>query len=466
MKFHSFLLAVVILLVGCKSVILKKDNNDKPNIIVILIDDAGYVDFGFMGSKDLETPNIDKLAKNGVVLTDAHVTSTVCAPSRAGLISGKYQQRFGFEANGTGSKESGEIGLADDVVTIADVFQQNNYKTIALGKWHLGFNSDDHPNQRGFDEFFGFLGGSRSYFPLENVNHQSMLQKNGERVKFEGYLTDILGERAVSFVEENREQPFFMYLAFNAVHTPMHAKEEHLAKYEGHPRQKLAAMTWSLDENVGKLIDKLESIGQLNNTLIFFLSDNGGATTNQSINGPLKGFKGNKFEAGHRVPFIVHWPDKIRGNKFYDGLSSSLDIFKTSIAAADIKEDEDWKLDGVNLIPYLKGEKQTEPHSKLFWRKLGKSAVRIGDDKLIKLNNYGSVLYNLKNDLGESNDLSKTDTLLHNELIKELESWDKEMMRPLWEEGDYWKERNFEIHKNLMKNKFRDVKGMNNLSNK
>ncbi|SHI57954.1 Arylsulfatase A [Arenibacter nanhaiticus] len=466
MKFHFLLLVFSVWLMGCNST---KTNpllpHKKPNIIVILIDDAGYLDFGFMGSKDLETPNIDKLAKSGVVLTDAHVTATVCAPSRAGLISGKYQQRFGFEANGTGSKQSGEIGLADDVITIADVFKQNHYKTIALGKWHLGYNEDDHPNNRGFEEFYGFLGGSRSYFPLKKVNSHSMLQQNGKQVKFEGYLTDVLGDRAVNFIQENKEHPFFMYLAFNAVHTPMDAKKEHLAKYEGHPRQKLAAMTWSLDENIGKLMNKLASTDQLNNTLIFFLSDNGGATTNQSINGPLKGFKGNKFEGGHRVPFIVHWPEKLNGNQTYDGLSSSLDIFKTSIAAADINEDENWGLDGVNLIPFLKGEKQTEPHEKLFWRKIGNSAVRIGDDKLIRLKGHGSVHYNLKNDLGESNDLSKVDTILHKKLIYQLEDWEKDIMPPLWEEGDYWKKRNFKIHKNLMEDKYRDVKGMNTLLN-
>lgn len=460
MKFLFLLLTSAIMFMGCSSIKSNIPIQKKPNIIVVLIDDAGYADFGFMGSKDLETPNIDRLASNGIIFTDAHVTSTVCAPSRAGLISGKYQQRFGFEANGTGSEETGDIGLADDVITIADVFQRNQFKTIALGKWHLGFNSDDHPNKRGFDEFYGFLEGSRSYFPLENVNARTMLQKNGKRVKFEGYLTDVLGDRAVSFIEENKEQPFFMYLAFNAVHTPMDAKEEHLIKYQGHPRQKLAAMTWSLDENIGKLIDKLKSIDQLDNTLIFFLSDNGGATTNQSTNGALKGFKGNDFEGGHRVPFVVHWPDVLKGNQSYDGLSSSLDIFKTAIAVAGIEEDSNWGLDGVNLIPYLKGEKQSEPHEKLFWRKLENSTVRMGDDKLISLKDYGSVLYNLKNDLGESNDLSEIDTLLHKQLIHQLKGWEKNMMNPLWDEGDYWKKINFEIHKNLMENKYRDVEGM------
>lgn len=460
MKFN-FVLFFLTIFISCKFTEPNKSTTRKPNVVVILIDDAGYADFGFMGSKDLETPNIDKLAENGVVFSDAHVTSTVCSPSRAGLIIGKYQQRFGFEANGTGSEDSGEIGLADDVVTIADVFKQNDYKTIALGKWHLGFNEDDSPNNRGFDEFYGFLAGSRSYFPLEKANAHSMLQQNGERVEFEGYLTDVLGDRAVGFVEENIAQPFFMYLAFNAVHTPMEAKEEHLIKYKDHPRKALAAMTWSLDENIGKLIKKLESINQLDNTLIFFLSDNGGATTNQSSNGPLKGFKGNEFEGGHRVPFIVHWTGKLKGNKTYDGLTSSLDIFKTSIVAADIKEDKDWGLDGVDLLPYLIGEKDAMPHEKLFWRKLGKSAARVGDVKLIKIENYGSVYYDLKTDIGEMYDLSKIDALTHRKLIKELEAWENNMIEPLWREGLFWEQRNFEIHKNLMLNNYRTADEMN-----
>ncbi|WP_242203584.1 sulfatase-like hydrolase/transferase [Aestuariivivens insulae] len=465
MNFNFILLVLSLLAFSCNSAQSNKKNFQKPNVIVVVIDDAGYADFGFMGCKDLETPNIDKLAKQGVVFTDAHVTSTVCAPSRAGLITGRYQQRFGFEANGTGSKESGEIGLADSVVTMADVFQQNDYKTIALGKWHLGYNEDDHPNKRGFNEFYGFLAGSRSYFPLEKVNDHNMLQQNGKQVKFEGYLTDVLGDRAAGFVKENEAQPFFMYLAFNAVHTPMHAKAEHLKKYEGHPRQKLAAMTWSLDENIGKLMNTLESAGQLDNTLIFFLSDNGGATNNQSTNGLLKGFKGNMFEGGHRVPFIVHWPKELKGNQTYTGLSASLDIFKTAIAASNIKEDENWGLDGANLLPYLKGEKQAEPHGKLFWRKLDNAAVRIGHKKLVRLENYGRVMYDLQEDIGESTDLSKTDIQEHQELMHALEKWEKDMVDPLWDEGEYWGTINFAIHKNLMENKYQDAKGMKAYSN-
>lgn len=443
-------LTIVLLFTSCNS---KKEQQllQKPNIIVILIDDAGYVDFGFMGSKDLETPHIDELAKNGVVFTDAHVSATVCAPSRAGLMTGKYQQRFGFEANNTGDEHTGDIGLSDDVVTMADVFKSNGYKTFALGKWHLGYDSSDHPNNRGFDEFYGFETGSRSYFPMKNPSKKNMLQHNGKKVVFEGYMTDVLGDQSVKYIEENKDQPFFMYLAYNAVHTPMQAKEEHLEKYKNHPRQKLAAMTWSLDENVGKLQNKLKELGIEDNTLIYFLSDNGGAANNNSSGGPLKGWKGNKFEGGHRVPFIMSWPTQIKGNQTFTGLTSSLDIFTTSLAAANITKDENLLLDGVNLLPYVKGEKQGNPHDKLFWRKLEEAAARVGDYKMVRLENYGATLYNLKDDLGENHNLN--DSIQLNILHNELQNWESKMMAPLWVEERNWMDVTFHIHQRLMENK-------------
>ena len=459
---NIFLYGFVIMLFSCVNT--KKNNNDltvlkaeseneKPNIIVIVIDDAGYVDFGFMGSEDLETPNIDALAKDGVVFTDAHVSATVCAPSRAGIITGKYQQRFGFEANNTGDIESGDIGLSNDVVTIADVFKKYDYNTIAIGKWHLGATETDHPNNRGFNEFYGFLAGGRSYFPLKNPSKEHMLQQNGNRVKFDGYLTDVLGNRSVSFVEENKDKPFFMYLAYNAVHTPMEAKEEHLLKYKNHPRKTLAAMTWSLDENIGKLRNKLKELNILDNTLIYFISDNGGAHNNTSKNGLLKGWKGNEFEGGHRVPFIVSWPAKIKGNQKFHGLTSSLDIFATSIAAASIKKEDTILLDGVNLIPYLLQRKIGNPHEELYWRKLDEAAARIGDYKLIHLKDYGSTMYNLSDDLGESINLATKDTVNHNRLLKGLLEWETKLHEPLWREGKPWEDVTYEIHQNLMENK-------------
>tara|TARA_R110002126_G_scaffold72364_1_gene180907 strand:- start:79061 stop:80512 length:1452 start_codon:yes stop_codon:yes gene_type:complete len=458
----SVILCVIIVLVfsTCtskkpytKTTELTVNETKKPNIIAIIIDDAGYIDFGFMGSEDLDTPNIDDLAKNGVVFTDAHVSATVCGPSRAGIMTGRYQQRFGFEANHTGDKESGDIGLADNIPTIADEFQNNNYKTTAVGKWHLGATESDHPNQRGFDEFYGFLAGGRSYFPITNPSKEHMLQFNSKRVQFDGYLTDVLGDYSVKFVEENKEQPFFMYLAYNAVHTPMHAKKEHLEKYKNHPRKKLAAMTWSLDENIGKLITKLKELNIYDNTLIYFISDNGGANNNSSKNGVLKGWKGNKFEGGHRVPFIVSWPKEIKPNQTFNGLTSSLDIFKTSIAAANIQSKNTTELDGVNLLPYLKNKKDGNPHSQLFWRKLEESGMRYNDFKLIKLKKYGEVLYDLSSDISETKDLSRTKKATLKLLNNKLFQWESKMMSPLWKEDKDWMDVTFHIHKRLMQNK-------------
>lgn len=425
--------------------------SDQPNIIVILADDAGYVDFGFMGSNDLETPRLDQLAAEGVIFIDAHVSASVCAPSRAGLISGRYQQRFGHECNGIPADD----GLSPSVPTIGKQLQGQGYKTMALGKWHLGLGDPYHPNARGFDEFYGFLSGSRSYFPHEQQDQEGRPQAilhNRQHVQFEGYLTDVLGDQAVQFIDQNHRQPFFMYLAFNAVHTPMHAKEEHLEKYRDHPRQKLAAMTWSMDENIGKVIDKLKAENLYENTLIFFLSDNGGAYNNQSSSGPLKGWKGNKFEGGHRVPFTVTWPKQLEGGTTYDQLTSALDIFATSVQAAGIDPDTTGT-DGVDLLPYLKGEKQGPPHEWLFWRKDKMAAVRHHAQKMIRLEDYGYRVYDLEQNLAETKDLTASHPELKMELQNALENWETGMLPPRWVEGKVWPPVTYEIHQALMENR-------------
>ena len=461
MNKYLLILSLVLMFYSCKnskhnkhiSKVIETNIQTKPNIIVIVTDDAGYVDFGFMGSVDLQTPEIDKLAESGVIFTDAHVSATVCAPSRAGLLTGQYQQRFGFEANGTGFGNSGDLGLDDNIETLAEVLKKNNYKTIAIGKWHLGGSVSDHPNNRGFDEFYGFIGGGRSYFPIKNPSKKLMLQKNGSKVNFEGYLTDALGNFSVNSVEQNKDNPFFMYLAYNAVHTPMEAKEEHLEKFKDHPRQTLAAMTWSLDENIGKLRHKLDELNILDNTLIYFISDNGGAHNNSSNMGPLKGWKGNKFEGGHRVPFVISWTGKIPKNQKFDGLTSSLDIFSTSLAAAKIDNTTNLSLDGVSLLPYLINKKQGNPHDKLFWRKLEEAGVRLDNHKLIRLKDFGYTMYDLDQDLGETQNLTKSNTLKLNKLIEELEQWETEISEPLWFEEKGWMDVTYNIHKQLMQNK-------------
>lgn len=431
---------------------INNKNTEKPNVLIILLDDAGYNDFGFNGSKDLLTPNIDNLSQDGMIFTDAHVSASVSGPSRAGILSGRYGHRCGYECN-----LGDTLGLGLDEETIGDVFLRNGYHTYCIGKWHQGNAPEYHPNKRGFENFFGFIAGSRSYFYRPNRDDKPgnihNLQENGNQLQFDGYMTDVLADAAVNYIEKQRikDKPFMMYLAFNAVHTPMEATQEDMDRFKDHPRQKLAAMTWAVDRGIGKVINKLKETGMYENTLIFFLSDNGGAHDNLSSNYPLKGFKGNKYEGGIRVPFFITYGGKYKGK--FDGLSSSLDIFSTSIAAAGIDPSSlKNKLDGVNLLPYIKGEKNGDPHDVLFWRKEKKSAVRMGDYKLINVDGIGVRLYNLKDNLGEDIDLSNDNKELCDKMISAFSEWEKGVITPmLWDEG-IWHEVTQETHRQLMNN--------------
>lgn len=450
------LLSLSILIISIISMSCTSTNDEKPNVIVLLIDDAGYADFGFAGSEDLKTPNIDQLANDGVVFSDAHVSASVCGPSRAGLMTGRYQQRFGFECN-PDSKDG--IDLSER--TIADAMKSAGYKTAAFGKWHLGGEEGYSPNERGFDYFWGFHSGGRSYFPdpaIDKPGHTHSIRENFSHTTFEGYLTDALGDKCVDFIDRNKEELFFIYWAPNAVHTPMHATEEDLALFEGHPRQTLAAMTWSLDRAIGNIVAKLKTEGIYDNTLIFFLSDNGGAHNNQSFNGPLKGFKGNKFEGGHRVPFIMSYPNAIKQGQ-YAGLTSSLDIFATAIDVAGVSDfNAERPTDGVSLMPYLKGEKDGEPHASLFWRKDQMAAARVGDEKIIRVARLGYRMYNLEKNLAEDNDLHQTQPEAFEKLKAALENWEADKIAPLWTEGHNWDTITWLIHEDYYNNREPRVK--------
>lgn len=431
--------------------------DERPNILIILLDDAGYADFGFMGCKDLETPHIDRLAAKGMVFTDAHVAATVSGPSRACLMTGRYGHRFGYECNPAQSK----WGLPLTETTMGEVFQQAGYATAAIGKWHLGGLPEQHPNHRGFDYFFGMKAGSRDYFydaeKSDRPGTDRNILRNKEQVHFDGYLTDIFSDEASRFIRESTT-PFFMYLSYNAVHTPMQATQDDLDRFKDHPRQKLAAMTWALDRGIGQVVETLKASGKWENTLIFFLSDNGGATNNQSSNLPLKGFKGNKFEGGHRVPFFVVYGDRFASDKPFGGLTSSLDIFTTAMDAAGISSEKVAQpLDGVSLLPYLYGRKQGDPHTTLFWRKMDTRAVRNGIYKLIMTEGVDTVLYNTKNDMGEMHNLRSKEPLLINESMQLLQQWEKGCIDPLWiEEG--WSEITNSYHERLMHNKIFEAK--------
>jgi len=422
----------------------------QPNILIILLDDAGYNDFGFMGSKDMSTPNIDKLAKTGTIFTDAHVSASVSGPSRAGILTGRYQQRNGYECN-----LEKVLGLGLEEETMADIFKKNGYTTYCIGKWHQGAAPEYHPNKRGFDHFYGFISGSRSYFyhpdKDDKLGNQNALQYNGKLTPFSKYITTELSDKATKFIENQGNQPFLMYLSFNAVHTPMEATSEDLKRFEGHKRQLLAAMTYSVDVAIGKVIDELSALGKLDNTLIFFLSDNGGAPNNTSSNFPLKGFKGNKFEGGIRVPFFVRYGKYFSGK--FNGLTSSLDILPTAMSAAGIALNTTKKpLDGINLLPYLEGKAIGSPHEKLFWRKEDKAAMRLGEYKLIRVDGVGERLYNLKNNPGETKDLCTSEPAVYNLMMRELKQWENGLVNPpLWNEGE-WTNVTREIHRDLMNN--------------
>jgi arylsulfatase A-like enzyme len=427
---------------------------EKPNILIILADDLGYADFGFQGAKDIPTPNIDALAKSGTIFTDAHVSASVCSPSRAGLMTGIYQQRFGHEAN----CPPPDKGMDVKQKTLADYLKSLGYRTGVIGKWHLGDKDKFHPLKRGFDYFYGFREGGRPYFhnakKIDKKGNPRAIEKNWEQVSFDGYLTDVFGEKAVEFLESSATagKPFFLYLAFNAPHSPYQAKDEDLAFFAGKIKNKrrrvYAAMVYALDRAIGRVMKTLDAKKLRGNTLVFFLSDNGGPPRTGALNTPLNGSKGIDFEGGIRVPFIVSWPGHFPSGKKCAAVVSSLDIAPTCLSVAGSAPPK--KLVGENLFEIVKNGKRD--HS-LFWRKLYFGAVRLGPWKLIEVDGYGYALYNLEKDLGESENLSKKMPEKLAQLKAIYERWRKTLVEPLWGEGGKWKRINVKRHINLIEGK-------------
>ena len=359
-------------------------NNKPPNVIVIISDDQGYADVGFHGSNEIFTPNIDRIAKNGVVFSEGYVSYAVCSPSRAGLITGRYQNRFGYSRNILLAPNDSLMGLPLSEQTLPDVLNNVDYKTKAIGKWHLGAHKSLVPEKRGFDEFFGFLIGGHRYFPedltlndLTEARRQmdgyiTKIYDNGKRIDTKKYLTEELSDNAVKFIEDNSDNPFFLYLSYNAPHTPLQATTKDLERNKHiniEKRQTYAAMVSSMDDGIGLILDKLEQKNIFENTIVFFFSDNGGVEWyNFSDNGPLRGIKGDFFEGGIRVPFAMQWPNKIEPGTIYDKPIIALDIFATVASAAKAEKHIKNEIDGVNLIPYLSGNKPGSPHEYLYWK--------------------------------------------------------------------------------------------------
>lgn len=417
-----------------------------PNLIIILTDDLGYADVGFNGCTDIPTPNIDRIAKNGVVFPNGYVSYAVCGPSRAGLITGRYQDRFGFGRNPLFTPNDPTMGLPLSEETLATALKRGGYQSAILGKWHLGAHQSLHPLKRGFDDFFGFLSGGHQYFPAlwtladefeaksQYDGYKTKLLRNYERVEETEYLTDALSREAVNYIEKYKASPFFLYLAYNAPHSPLQATEKYLDRFErihDKKRKTYAAMVSAVDDGVGQVLDQLEKLDLMNNTIVVFLSDNGGPETkNASDNGRLRGAKGDLYEGGIRVPFAMQWPAKIEAGSVYEAPIISLDIFATIIAQTTVQPKN--QLDGVNLLPYLTGQKKGLPHRYLFWRKYDKGyyAVRAGASKYVNVE--GPALYNLDEDVSEVFDMAVVQPRKLKRTERKFKRWEQDVITPIF----------------------------------
>ncbi|EWH10248.1 sulfatase [Catenovulum agarivorans DS-2] len=433
----------------------------QPNIVVILADDLGYRDVGFTGAKDIKTPNIDKLAHNGVIFNNGYVTHPYCGPSRAGLLTGRHQARFGMENNVSYSPDDKHMGLPLTEKTFAKRLQQVGYKTAIFGKWHLGGAPHFQPNKRGFDYFYGFLDGGHQYMPGEvhigADGYWLPIMRNTGVAEFDEYLTTALSKDAVKFIEREQDNPFMIYMSYNAPHTPLQAPEKTIAKYkhiEDKERRIYAAMVGEMDQGIGLLVDALKRTGQYENTLIFFLSDNGGVypeewlpTFDWSDNSPFRRGKVALLEGGIHVPFVAHWPAKIKQGFEFDGLVSALDIAATSVAIAGA-DSSDGLLEGVNLVPYMTQQKTDSPHKALFWRLEEADhiwAVRTEKAKYMRqpLPNVGRSFFDMVNDPYERNNIVDQKPQQQAELAKLWNIWNsKNINNILLQSWEYKKARN------------------------
>lgn len=433
---------------------------EKPNVLYIVADDMGYGDLGLHGCKDIATPNLDALAAGSVEFVNGYVTGTVCSPSRCALMTVRYQQRDGL---GTWVRPGSDLGIAVGVPTIANYLKQAGYHTAMIGKWHLGEKERFHPLERGFDDFYGFLGGGRSYYPNPSENVGGRLMDGRKRVEPEpAYTTFAFGDKAVEMIKgaKNSDKPFFIYLAFNAVHCPLEPpKASHrFDAITDKGRRAYAGMLFAMDESIGKVLVTLKESGFEDNTLVYFISDNGGPITrnapNNSQNGPLRGGKGETWEGGVRVPFFLKWPGHLKAGEKYGPLASQMDVTATVLALAGVKPEEKYPIDGVDLMPYLTGAEKGDPRPSLSWKWEDQWAIREGNWKLTyaypakKAKGVPTLgLYDLSKDIGEKQNLSAQFPERVEKLKANWAAWQKDV------EGDHPPESDPSGKKKLRKRK-------------
>jgi arylsulfatase A-like enzyme len=422
----------------------------QPNVLVIIADDLGYADIGVHGGKEVPTPNIDALAASGVRCTSGYVSAPYCSPSRAGFLTGKAATRFGHEFNPHVGDEA-KLGLPLDQRTIANVMHDAGYATALVGKWHQGFDEAHHPQSRGFDDYFGFLVGGHNFLlhkdaePKFGTAHSHDLIYRGREVqRLDGYTTDLFTDEALGFMNRNAAKPWFLYLAYNAVHTPLEIVEKHQsrlpAEVKNPARRGYLSLLLGLDDAIGRLMTELKA--KHPNTLVFFFSDNGGSgkkpffATNTGINTPLRGDKGQTLEGGIRVPFFVSWTGQLPAGKVYDQPVSSLDVLPTAASVAGTKAPEG--IEGVNILPHLKGEKADAPHESLAWRFGPQKSIRRGKWKLVDFRDFeaktqsGWQLFDLDADISETKNLATEHPELVAELSKAWDDWNAKNIAPLW----------------------------------
>ncbi|MEQ6117886.1 sulfatase [Reichenbachiella sp. MALMAid0571] len=450
------LLSYLVLFFSCQQ------KTTKPNFIIFLVDDLGWMDVGYMGSKYYETPNIDQMAKEGMVFTNAYANSPNCAPTRASLMSGMYAPRHGVYTVGNPARGKSEnrilipfpnkTELAGSFVTLAEALKENGYTNAHVGKWHLGEDEETSPKAQGFDVNIGgnHSGHPKTYFsPYKNPDLTDGM--DGE------YLTDRLTDEALRFVEQNKDNPFFLYFAHYAVHTPIQAKEEITARYankegsNGQDNPKYAAMVESTDQSLGRVLEKLRELDLDENTMVLFFSDNGGhgVVTSQY---PLKGSKGMLYEGGFREPMIAWWPGKIKAGATNDEVVMGFDFYPTLVELAG-GTSEKYNTDGQSIVPlilnqgswnretvfwhfpaYLEGNKGIKNPEDLVrgWRAVPSGAIRKGDWKLIEDFEDGSLkLFNLAEDISEKNNLVETNPEKTEELLRDMRQWRKEVNAPV-----------------------------------
>lgn len=402
-----------------------------PNLVIFYADDLGWGETGVQGGKDIPTPHIDSIAKNGVRFTQGYVAATYCSPSRAGLLTGRYPTRFGHEFNSVAN----QTGLRLDQTTIADRLKTLGYASATVGKWHLGAGAAYRPTKRGFDEFYGTLNNTPFFHPTNFVD--SRISDDVRAVTDPAfYTTDAYAERSVDWIEKNKGKPWFLYLPFNAQHAPLQAPKKYLDRFPNitdEKRKLFAAMMSAMDDAIGRVMGKIRALGQEENTLVFFIADNGGPTASTtSHNGPLRGFKMTTYEGGPRVPFFAQWKGKWPAGKIYELPVMNLDVLPTIVAAAGGKLDASAQLDGVDLTPFVTGVNKTRPHQTLYWRYGPQWAVRHGDLKLV-VSRGGSdrpELYDLSSDIGETKDLASAQPAKVKELQAIYDKWSAAQAEP------------------------------------